>query len=369
MLSSKHYNEIAQINIEKLSSFLSKVLNKRIERVDLKPLGLGSHSYSYLVNIPEINENIVLKFILGDGGWGHEYISDRLNLLSFQHIYGSNLSNSLNSYGIGIINSDDEIIFFDDVEEVFQVIDCFPKESLLLTHYLSKSFNSSNEKRIYKIIEDSATWLAKLHSTPIKINLSLSKDLYKRHIRNLVGHGEMVLGVLDQFPEPNDNKFVNEKQLVKIEKLFIDWRYRLKYNSSRIKRIHGDFHSNNILVIPNEKLIFLDFSREAYGESADDVSCFIGFIIYISFLEHQSLIEPYLDLIKIFLSNYENSTLDSNLKSIIPPFLAYRLLAKCNPRLYKSLSDEIRKKIIDVTIRLLNEKQFEVNFLQQFQTN
>ena len=51
--------------------------------------------------------------------------------------------------------------------------------------------------------------------------------LYTRRIRELVGHGECILGVNDSYP--GERQFLRE-----IEHRAIDWRWKLKHRSHRL---------------------------------------------------------------------------------------------------------------------------------------
>ncbi|MGC9334918.1 MAG: aminoglycoside phosphotransferase family protein, partial [Anaerolineae bacterium] len=96
-------------------------------------------------------------------------------------------------------------------------------------------------------------------------------DLWQRRLRDLIGHGEGIMGLTDNYPA--DLPYTSEEELLAIEEMANRWRWRLKPLARRLCQVHGDFHPFNILF--DEGLVFyvLDRSRGAWGEPADDVSC------------------------------------------------------------------------------------------------
>ena len=95
-------------------------------------------------------------------------------------------------------------------------------------------------------------------------------ELYLRRVRELVGHGECIMGINDSYPR---HPLITEKLLAQIEHRCLDWRWRLKKRSHRLSQVHGDFHPWNILFRPGVDFTVLDRSRGEYGEPADDVAC------------------------------------------------------------------------------------------------
>jgi hypothetical protein len=94
--------------------------------------------------------------------------------------------------------------------------------------------------------------------------------LYIRRIRELVGHGECIMGLSDSYP--SDLAFPTPQMLEEIERLCVRWRWKLKGFTHRLRQIHGDFHPWNILFQAGTDFRVLDRSRGEYGDPADDVA-------------------------------------------------------------------------------------------------
>jgi hypothetical protein len=94
--------------------------------------------------------------------------------------------------------------------------------------------------------------------------------LYTRRIPELVGHGECIMGIADSYP--SHHPLAPPSLLEKIEHLCVNWRWRLKSHTHRLREAHGDFHPWNILFRTGVDFTVLDRSRDEYGDPADDVA-------------------------------------------------------------------------------------------------
>ena len=96
-------------------------------------------------------------------------------------------------------------------------------------------------------------------------------EVYRRAIRDLVGHGEGIFGLVDGYPD--GVPMAPPERLFAIEERCLAWRWKLKGRGERLCRTHGDFHPFNVLFGAGTEFRTLDRSRGAWGEPADDVSC------------------------------------------------------------------------------------------------
>ena len=95
--------------------------------------------------------------------------------------------------------------------------------------------------------------------------------LYVRRIRELLGHGECIMGLVDSYPPRFD--FITPGLLEGLEHRCLAWRWRLKDRTHRLRQVHGDFHPWNLLFREGTDFTALDRSRGEWGEPADDVTC------------------------------------------------------------------------------------------------
>ena len=104
-------------------------------------------------------------------------------------------------------------------------------------------------------LQSLAAFLAKLHETKPRE----ARSLYARSIRDTIGGGEGVFGIVDSYPEGVPG--APARRLERIEERCLAWRFRLKRRGQRLARIHGDFHPFNVLFDDGVSPQLLDTSR------------------------------------------------------------------------------------------------------------
>ena len=77
--------------------------------------------------------------------------------------------------------------------------------------------------------------------------------LYERRIRELVGHGECLMGILDSYPHPYP--LLPPHVCEALEHDAVSWRWRLRGRSPPAGACHGDFHPWNLLFRDGHRLL------------------------------------------------------------------------------------------------------------------
>jgi len=181
--------------------------------------------------------------------------------------------------------------------------------------------------------------------------------LYRRSIRDLLGSGEGIFGLVDGYPD--DVPMAPPERLLAIERRCLEWRFRLKKRGDRLSRIHGDFHPFNILIAENDVPVLLDTSRGSVGDPADDVVCLALNYIFFA-LEAPGSWAPALGrLWKTFFQTYVEQTGDEGIFSVAPPFLAWRALVMANPRWYPAIRPTTREALLGFVERALEASMFD----------
>lgn len=196
-----------------------------------------------------------------------------------------------------------------------------------------------------------AEYLAILHSKKFA-----DRDAYRRSIRDLVGHGEGIFGLVDNFP--CDVAGAPKERIDRLESQCVEWRRRLRGRESRLSRIHGDFHPFNILFGQDGALTLLDASRGCQGDPADDATCLA--VNYLFFgLEH-SAPEAFRLLWDRFWAQYLAKSDDHDILSVAPPFLAWRTLVLTNPVWYPNVSTETREALLGLAENSLDSGRLDL---------
>lgn len=282
-------------------------------------------------------------------GFSHDYPADR----AWQSLYGHAAYNSfprhVRSVDVGCVRESGALVSVADATEFFQLVE--KAEGTLywldLDRLLSEPLRALDTGRARAL----GAFLGEAHA--------LTRDeptLYERRIRELVGHGECLMGILDSYPHPYS--FLPPAACEAIEREAVSWRWRLRGRFHRLARVHGDFHPWNLLFREGTDFSALDRSRGEWGEPADDVAALA--INYLFFGLRKSaaasgagVAEPFGALFRAFLDAYATARPDEELGAVLPPFLAFRALVIAHPRWYPTLSSGPRRALIGLAQRLM----------------
>lgn len=343
-----------------LARYLEAVLGGPVEVIALRPLtdasaGAGEDPKGFGYGVPFEIECLVggepRTFVMSRTrvaqGFGHDYPADR----AWQSLYGHAAYNSfprhVRSVDVGCVRSSGALVSVADATEYFQLVN--KAEGVLywldLDRLLTEPLRPLDLERARVL----GAFLAEAHAVERD-----EPTLYERRIRELVGHGECLMGILDSYPHPYP--FLPPAACEAIERDAVSWRWRLRGRAHRLSRVHGDFHPWNLLFRDGADFSVLDRSRGEWGEPADDVAALA--INYLFFGLRKSVAadrvaEPFVTLYRAFLDAYTAARGDEELGAVLPPFLAFRALVIAHPRWYPALTAGTRRALIGFAQRLM----------------
>lgn len=204
-----------------------------------------------------------------------------------------------------------------------------------------------------------ATYLAQIHQTKHE-----DTDLWQRRLRDLIGHGEGIMGLTDSYPSGVD--YAPESRLRHIEEQANRWRWRLKPLHHRLCQVHGDFHPFNIVFNDEGDFYVLDRSRGEWGEPADDVSCLVVNYLFFSLQRAGRLERPFLELHDVFWQQYQTLQPDEELTAVIQPWFAWRALVLASPIWYPTLADEVRNKLLNFASQIMTVERFDYRQVNRY---
>ncbi len=194
------------IERETLARYLARVLAERVEVLDVRRLGGGEpglddpKGFGYGVPL-EVECRVdgrprafVISRTRPAQGFGHDYPADR----AWQAIYGHHAYNTfprhVRSTDVGVVRRGGEIVSLADAVEFFQLVEKADGTLywLDLARMLSAEPRKLDQERVRALARFLATAHAKRRDEP---------TLYERRVRELVGHGECVMGILDSYPD------------------------------------------------------------------------------------------------------------------------------------------------------------------------
>jgi aminoglycoside phosphotransferase (APT) family kinase protein len=204
-----------------------------------------------------------------------------------------------------------------------------------------------------------AAYLAEIHA--------LKRDdplLWRRRLRDLIGHGEGIMGLTDSYAP--EFPLASAQDWLAIESAANRWRWQLKPKSARLSQVHGDFHPFNILFTQDAEFSVLDRSRGEWGEPADDVSCLTINYLFFSLQRYDQLDGPFVELYSTFWDTYLALRPDDDLCDVIQPWYAWRALVLASPQWYPTLADDHRRALLTFARRVMAAERFEWARINQY---
>lgn len=359
-------NDGLPFKIEQLQKYLSSIYETAVKVVGIRELtdpdeeikGFGYGMPLLIeVDVQGIRDRLVMHTVR-PGKYGHERRADRAQSILLDFDTFNKLPKHVPALGVGAFTQAGELASLDDAGEFFLVTKYFPGR-LFAEDFkkLTAGYQLLPEDR--ERVLALADYLAGIHSRKHD-----SPNLYLRCIRDLLGHGEGIMGLIDSYPP--DFAITSPNRLHKIEKKLIDWRWQLKGRANRLSQVHGDFHPWNILFDTTNEFVILDRSRGEFGEPADDISAMSINFIFFSLQQEGSLQGAYRVLYELFWEHYLQNTQDLELNNVIQPFYAWRALVLAHPTWYPNLEDETRLKLFEFIERILQVEWFDPGQINKY---
>lgn len=340
------------IDIKGIKEYVKRNLGGEV--LEFRRLGSGVHGEGFLLKIE--NSYGIKEYVLKDlapHDLGHDYPSDRASVFLLAYDSYNQLPGHIRAVDVLQLMKDGSINSIKDGKEYYLLMEKAEGVNYFKDLESMKEKDSLTEEDSDKI-KAMVRYLAEIHSLKPEIDRALKRSLYLRKVRDTIGHGECLMGVLDTYPEGT----LSQEEMEEVERLSISWRYKLRNKIERLCQIHGDFHPGNIW-FRNGDFILLDRSRGPFGEAADDVTALTINYIFFSIRYHGTLKKPYTDALYLFYNEYMRLTGDRELLGTVQPFYAFRAAVVGNPLFYPEVSPERRRLIFNFMRNILTIDIFE----------
>jgi len=359
------------LRVDKLANYLSSVygtdvvigfvgeLGKKKARPSRELKGFG-YGVPYIIEfmVGREKKSVVLE-TMRPGGFGHDHFSDRAQVLIWQHSAFNSFPRHARSVDVGAFTRDGGLKSVGDCNEFFIITEMV--EGQLYHRDLDRM---RQQRRLTQLDRDRcqtlSDFIAQIHAVK-----KTAPELYVRRIRDLLGHGEGIMGLTDSYP--SGLEYVSEQDLCEIEKQCVEWRWKIgcRY-AHRLARVHGDYHPWNVLFREGVDFTVLDRSRGEWGEPADDVSAMTINYVFYSLQTFGRLMGPFETLFNQFWENYLEKTGDEEMLRVIQPFYAWRGLVIASPIWYPNLSLDVRRKLFNFIKNVLKTEQVNLHEVDSY---
>ena len=308
----------------------------------------------------EIKE-VVLRTLM-PMGFGHDWLSDRAGVFVLQHQLAQDIPDHIESFDVSGYSKDNKLVSLGDIKEYFHVV----KVAAGKTY--SEDFGRIKESG--ELIDGDleraqflSDYLVKLHSKKFRGSTDEIRSIRRRHNRDSIGHGEMMMGVIDSYPDKFD--FATGEELADLICKAVKFREKVKDTPIVPCRMHGDFHPGNIM-FNGKKMTILDASREICGDPADDVTSMAINYIWFAVMQTGKFDGPFAKLFNVFWNNYFKKTGDSLIVKTAGVFFAFRGVVVAHPFFYSQQTDSVRRKMILFVENVLNDKKFDARKINKY---
>jgi len=359
---------MSTVTTESVRGYLERLLGKPVRILsmgghdkqelagELKAFGYGTPVFIEYESGGERNQAVLET--MSPSSYGHDHFSDRAQAVLWEHSAFNNLPRHVRSLDSGVFLNSGAIISTGDAEEFF-----------LLTEFVRGQgyFKDLDRIRESGIADDSdlgramalSDYLVEIHARKHNV-----PAMYTRRIRDLLGHGECIMGLIDNYPERYE--FIDQGLLKQVESACLEWRWKIKDRVHRLCQVHGDFHPWNILFREEYDFTLLDRSRGEWGEPADDVTCITINYLFASLLRSGRLEGPFENLFMRFWENYLKRTSDSELLEVAAPFYAWRGLVIASPLWYPRLPVDVRRAVFNFIVNVLADDRFDYSAVNRY---
>ena len=285
------------------------------------------------------------------GPFGHEHMADRAQAMLWDYDSYGRLPRHVPALDVGAFMTNGNLMSVAPAREFF-----------VLTEWSEGEGYQKDLERLSKVGKGRvidrrratamAEYLASIHRVKRR-----DPNLYRRRLRELIGHGECIMGLTDSYPARCG--FISEDLLRSIEEACNRWRWRLRDRTKRLSQVHGDFHPWNVLFRRGTDFTLLDRSRGEWGEPADDVTSMTINYLFFSLCRWGTLRGPFEALFRTFWETYIEASCDEEVLETAAPFFAFRGLVIASPLWYPRLSMDVRRKIFRFVENVLGVARFD----------
>ena len=292
------------------------------------------------------------------GPFGHEHMADRAQAMLWDYESYGRLPRHVKALDVGA---------FDTKQALFSLANA--REFFVLNEWTDGASYHADLERLaeggpLRTLDGQRTvalacYLAEVHATKCR-----DVGLYKRRLRELIGHGECIMGLTDSYPKRFS--FITEDLLRAVEEACNRWRWRLHDKTDRLSQVHGDFHPYNVLFRTGTDFAVLDRSRGEWGEPADDVTAMTINYLLNSLISRGKLQGSFEVLFRLFWDSYVEASGDKEVMETAAPFFAFRGLVLASPLWYPKLSIDIRRSLFRFIENVLDVPRFEPDRVNEY---
>lgn len=353
------------MNQTALVQHLSQLFAEPIRVVGIEPLGMAapstrSLSKLSLVQIETVDgpRKLVLR-AMNPGPFGLEELEDRARQCLFCYNTYNRIPSHPKAIDVGLIRPCGDIVSMAGAKEFFLL-----EEFVDGYNYGTDFVRMRDEAKVGELemqrAHDFAAYLAGLHGQERPNDSEYPNDSmrYRRALRELVGGGEGLIGIIDSY-SPD---FVERHRdvLCRLEQRCLAAAQELRRRSCRLRLTHGDFHPWNILFQDDHAFTPIDKSRSDLNDPAIDVGSLLMNYVMLAIWHGDLPNSRAMLLARRFLRDYVELSSDREILEVLPPFTAMRAVAVASPDFYPEMPDHLRTTAFSLAAEVAHLGEFDL---------
>ena len=358
---------MANVQIKIPRSVVQKYLSEKegvpVKILKYERLGSGWHGTGYKVKFSSKNSirEVVLRTLM-PVNFGHDWLSDRAGSFVLQHQLAQAIPDHIRSFDVSGYSKDNKLVSLGDIKEYFHVVKVAEGDTYSQDFARIKGSGELKDGDLERAMQLS-DYLVKMHSKKFSGSPEELRSVRRRHNRDAIGHGEMMMGVIDSYPDKFD--FATGEDMADLICRAVKFREKIKDLPVIPRRMHGDFHPANIM-FSGRKMTVLDASREVFGDPADDVTSMAINYVWFAVMQTGKFDGPFAKLFNVFWNNYFKKTGDNLIARTAGVFFAFRGVVVAHPFFYSQQTDGVRRKMIKFVENVLDDKAFDPRKINKY---
>jgi hypothetical protein len=229
---------MVQLDAEKVRRYLEARFGGPVRVVSLSGLGqepgageLKGYGYGAPVKVDyELSgqRHAAVLETVTPGPFGHEHMADRAQILLWSHAAFNRLPRHVRSLDVGGFSDDGSLVSVGNIDEFFILNEFVPGDGYYRDLERLCDGGDLQDEDLARV-DALCDYLVEIHRVR-----GSDPSLYVRRTRELVGHHECIMGILDSYPPAFDGGSAGS--LREIERALVDWRWRLKACTHRLRQ-------------------------------------------------------------------------------------------------------------------------------------
>ncbi len=342
------------MHLDSLQRYLREVLDPTLEVLSLQPASASafraenfSEVYFALVRDSTNQEQqIVIKKVIAKG-FGLDEPADRARHLLWCYSAYTALPRHPNALDVGFIRYDGQWVSMAQSQDYFLIEEFVEGRgyyedlaAILDRHQLTEQDNLRARAL--------ALYLSELHQEK-----KLDPIRYTRALRELIGGGEGIMGLIEAFPA--DFKRRHFDILLALQKQCLERVWQIAQAPRPLSQTHGDFHPWNILFRSGDDFSVIDRSRSAWDDPAVDVGSMAMNYLFLGIREGNLAQSAGRQLLTLFLETYLSHSRDDGILTTLGPHLAMRATAVASPIFYPFIPEALRLQLFAMALHLVQQ--------------